>query len=708
MSNLERNSKEIKTKPLNVIQAVLNNLGLIILTAFIGILLVIAGSIITHKPYYSVSSSILFEPHIPELVYESNERYLHSFEDWMRTQAHEIESHGVLLKAIEAFEYGGFHWRLENESDKTASDRLRGRLDISQISNTQIMKISLGSGQKDGLAKLVNLVIEKYLAHKDMQRKEQDQKKLYHLRSERDRYNQRLENAYQDLMRMSRKYATAVADEKNLYIYLNMFMDLRSRYNQVLTRRIETENKLEALKNQKIRLFSLDVYDLKNTKLLMDMEQDIKSKMVGLNPGSVQYIQFSQILDEVNKKNIETARKYLISEIDKEINEQAMLNESSAKSEKDLKKELKKTQLEVMEFNTAVLRASTQRQEIERIIGVWNRINERIEQIEIELFNPGRVHVLSAALPPEFPDPNKFYKKILLGIIAMIGLAFGTAILKEVLDKKIKRIADIEKILGFPASGFLLDSEVENIQPENMFSLSWNHPDSFMAELYKQLTVRVEKEHREHGSKTFAMFSLKGQSGVTTAASNILTILDTDKDKKILVDLNSRHPLNGQLNDYNEINSLSHWLAGSRTLDECIVRDNNAEFDILPLGSLPEFGVNRIRPSAVNELLFSLKKHYNYIFIEGPALLLSSEAQSLAQNADVSMLVLDAQNDTWPELIRTVNLLEKLKVDVISIILNKVKLMRAGYINKTIKEYYSSKHILRLPSIPHMAEAVNG
>jgi len=72
-------------------------------------------------------------------------------------------------------------------------------------------------------------------------------------------------------------------------------------------------------------------------------------------------------------------------------------------------------------------------------------------------------------------------------------------------------------------------------------------------------------------------------------------------------------------------------------------------------------------------------------------MLISSEAQTVANLADVSMLVLNAQKDTWPELLRTVNILDKLKVGVISLILNRVQIKRAGYFSKMIKEYAANK-----------------
>lgn len=685
--NKNGSQSKVSSLPFNPVHALLDNLRLILITLFTGILLLVGVTIIGHKPYYTVSSSLLFEPHIPELVYESSERYLHSFEDWMRTQAHEIENRQVLERAITAYEDSGFVWRKEGETMKTAVDRLRARLNISQINNTQIMIVEMGSGSKDGLAELVNHVTTNYIAYKDQKRKAQDQQKLDYLRTEKSKYNEKLEEAYQELMDISKTYGTAIADEKNIYIYLDMFIDLRSRYNKILTKGIETNNTLDALNNQRSRLETMTVYDLKNTQTLLDIEQDINAKMLGLRKESQLYQAYAEMLTEIDSSNIRSARKFLIAAIDEEISTQTMAYESAKASELDLKKELRKAQYELMAINTAVLKTSTQRQAIERIIQIWDRINNRIEQIEIELFNPGRVRVLSAAEKPDFPDPSKLKKKLILGMIAIMGLALGLAAARELLDKRVKRLADIERIIGFPATGYLLNAEEEGIPESSLNQVFKMHPHSYMTELYNQITVKIEKEHEMHGSQVFFLASLRGGSGVSSAAENILSMLDADKTEKILVDLNKMPDPIETAEFEGDSESFITWLARNGSFEDGIVRRVNAHFDALPMGSLREMDIARIRPSSVRELIGRLKKRYKYIFIDGPPVLLTSETQTVAQESDVTMLVVDSQKNTWPELTRAVNILNKIDVKVVSIILNKVSITRGGYFGKNLEAH---------------------
>lgn len=704
--NTNRTQTTTTAQPFNPVHALLDNIKLILLTLFAGVLMLVGVTILGHKPYYTVSSSLLFEPNIPELVYESREKYFHSFEDWMRTQAHEIENRHVLENAISAYEDSGYVWRKPGETMKTAVDRLRARLNISQINNTQIMTVEMGSGSRAGLAQLVNQVTTNYIAFKDEKRKAQDQKKLDYLHTEKSKYNEKLEEAYQELMDISKTYGTAIADEKNIYIYLDMFIDLRSRYNKILTQGIEANNTLDALRNQKTRLETMTVYDLKNTQTLLDIEQDINAKMLGLNKESELYREYEAMLTEIDSSNIRSARKFLIAAIDEEINTQTMTYESAKASEVDLKKEIRKAQYELMAINTAVLKTSTQRQAIERIIQIWDRINNRIEQIEIELFNPGRVHVLSIAETPDFPDPSKLKKKLLLGMIAIVGLALGLAAAREIMDKRVKRLADIERVIGFPATGYLLDVEEEGIPESSLNQVFKRHPHSYMTELYNQITVKIEKEREAYGSQVYFLASLNGGSGVSSAAKNILSMLDADKTDKILVDLNKmpEYVNNGEHQGNSE--SFITWLAKNGSLEHGIIRNVDAHFDVLPMGSLREMDIARIRPSSVRELIGRLKKRYKYIFIDGPPVLMTSETQTVAQESDVTMLVVDSQKNTWPELTRAVNILNKIDVKVVSIILNKVSITRGGYFRKNLEAYRSMyTPAPQVPAKPVLQEA---
>lgn len=690
-------------RPFDVITSIIDNLKWVVSTSLAGIILFSIFTFFSNKNYYSTTASLIFEPNLPEILYTDNERYLHSFEDWMRTQVHEIESNQVLQNAIISYKNEGFNWQLADESMKTAIDRLRGKVNVTQINNTQIMEISLIGPNPDGLAETVNAVVQSYINFKHNQRIEQDKKKLGYLAKEKTLYEKKLDKSYSELLKVSAKYATAVADEKNLYIYLNMFMDLKSRYNKVLLDRIEQESKLTAFLDEQVRLENLKIASIgKNPKALGNFETELKERMVGLREGTTEYEKLNQMTDQIRKANISATTVFLKDELAADIFKTKTEFMSLRESEKSIRRELGKAQTEIMQLNTAILRASTKRQEIERFITIWNRINERIEQIRIELFNPGRVRILNIAQTPEFPDPSQLFKKFGLGILGMIVLGLGIGMARGYLDNKITRPADIKTVLGIAPTGFLPDSAAEKIEAYDVLNASKQHPHSFLVESIKRIAFKIEQDAFHQKSKVFAITSIKEGAGVTSIANNLLQQIDMPANKKIYLDLNP-NGFSGRENiDPQTQFKTASWLNNEASLKD--IYEQREDY-IYVKERLLTHNNTTISISRLALKMEELKSEYDFIVIDAPPLLLSSDSHKLVQAADVSVLVVDAQKNIWPELECAIDQLQRLSVNAISIIVNKVPVLLKGYLANTIKEY---KTLRVAEGTPQKTELNNG
>jgi succinoglycan biosynthesis transport protein ExoP len=671
----------------DILRSILDHWLLVLIIVVFGSVMVVLYSIKSHRNYYTSSASLIFEPNMPELLYTDNERYLHSFEDWMRTQLHEIESNEVLLEAINSYEQQGFKWRYEGETEQTSIDRLRAKINVIQINNTQIMELGTTMPEREGLAELVNAVVDSYINFKDEQRKKQDRAKREYLQMERSEYEKRLDKSYKELLDISQKYATAVADEKNLYIYLNMFMDLKSRYNEVLLSRVELENDVIALREQKNQLSGYEFDDIvpESGENLAD---DIRKRMLGMRADSPEYQHLKELLEDLRRANIAETQQKTADQIEKALFEKSGQYLSAMGTEKQLKDELKHVQAEVMEFNTAIMRASTKRQEIDRYISIWNRINERIEQISIELFNPGRVRVLNAAKTPEFADENKMSKKIFLGVLGMIVAGLGLALGIGYTDRSIRRPGDVEKVLGFSATAHIVDSTEDGINSSEFDAVYRTRPDSYSSEQFRQISARIEKEHDKFQSRVYCIFSVKDGGGATSINMNTLAMLDAPADRKLFIDLNHRKPMTGRTEIPAVSGGVAECISDIAKLDSNILVDSGFPFHVLPLGAKEKLATGRVLPSELEKILDGVREKYDYIFVDAPPVLLASETQKYARLCDVSVMVADSKGVIWPELKRAVDLLNKAGVEVISVIINRIPVLYYGYYRKMMNEYY--------------------
>jgi uncharacterized protein involved in exopolysaccharide biosynthesis/Mrp family chromosome partitioning ATPase len=703
--------------PISYIRRYLPIIALVSLFAF----LIIYIYIITGKqfsPRYSAEALLNINPYFSRILYKTEEtEWIRSYEDWMRTQVNVLKSYPVLEKAIENHEAEGFLWRHSDETIQSAVNRLAARLDIKQIRETQIISISMVANTKEGLAEIINSVIKSYIDNERNLRIKENNFKLEQLTSEKEKIKKELEVSYQKLEEVSEKFGTAISDEKNLYVYIESLNDLRSSYNEILVKRINMQKKHEALNNMQEEIKNLDVSALANenmdkNEVLLDnlihynrKEQEIIEEMVGLKAEHPRYIFLQKKLRELQaqSKNISNSltekQKNIIKDkmiTDNEIESKEILNEYETlnSTEKQLKIELDKLQNDILDYNTAVLRASTRRQEITRLQGTLNRINERIDQILIESTSPGRMTIQSEALVPENPSVEKRPKLLALGFLGSLFIGVALALALGFLDNRINNTNDFEKVLGFPITGHVIDANYDNIKSSDVYSVYNKHPDSFLYQQYTQISLQLQKEHREHGSKVFTFSSLKDGNGSSSLALNSLAAVNASKDRKLYIDLNTRNPLSTRYPEFKNISKINEFIENMGNKDQ--IFDSMSKFPFRALtASDGKYDSIIQQLSNIEQLLNYIKNDYDYIFIDAPPLLMSSASLELASLSDVVILTPKFSSTNWNDLIRGIGILDHLGIKVISVVLNKVTYSKPDAIKKEIGEYYGSTDILQ-------------
>jgi len=687
--------------------------------------LVIAIFILTgnkFSPRYTADALLNINPYFSMILYKTEQAdWIRSYEDWMRTQVNVIRSYPILDKAIKDYEAEGFVWQQPNESIQSSVSRLAARLEIKQIRDTQLIQLSMIASTKEGLAEIINSVMNSYIDNERVLKTEENEFKLKKLSSEKEKIEKELESMYKNLEELSGKFGTAISDEKNLYVYLDSLNDLRSSYNDILVKRINMQKKIEAMNNNREEIKNLDISSLanenidKNSVLLDNLisynrkEQEIIVEMVGLKAEHPRYIFLKKKLNElqIQTKNITES----LTEKQKNIIKEKMLTDNEIKSieilaefetlnltEKEVEIELEKLQNVILEYNTAVLRASTKRQNIIRLQDSLNRINERVDQILIESTSPGRMTIQSRALPPENPSVDSRPKFLVLGFMGSLFIGFALAIALGFFDNRIINPDDVEKVLGFPLAGYIIDAKYENIKNSDNYSIYKKHPDSFLYQQYCQISLQLQKEHREHGSKIFAISSLKEGNGSSSLAINCLAALNAPKDKKLYIDFNTRNSLSNRYPEYKNITNINEFLENLEDRNYIYKSMSNFPFKTLTVGDENYDSLKNQLPK-IQQLLKSIKNEYDYIFIDTPPVLQSSLSLELVSLSDVVILVPKFASTNWDELIRGIGILDRLGTKVISVVLNKVNSYNSDKIIKKITEYYGNTEILQTSAV---------
>lgn len=690
---------EIKVKkPFNPIGAIIGSVRLILAIGIIGSCLTVPIVAVKVKPKFEAEAVIIVNPYFPKVLYKDDEGgSINSYEDWMRTQVLVIKGFSIMEQAILEYHQQGFIWKGHGESMKSAVDRLAARIKITQIRDTQLILINMKAGNRKGLAELVNCIARSYIRSANDAGRGEGGFKVETLKKDKEKINQELSDAFAELEVVSRRYGTAITDEKNIYVYMDSLIDVKKANTKAIIERITAESKIKALQKSREELRKLDVSGLvaersENNSILSDnlvtlnkKETETIEQLVGLTPDNPKYatlVKRLQQLNEQSKRIREQSAKSIEKTVrGKLITENLIASEAiradylaAMETERRMAGEVARVQREVLNFNAAILKATTRKREIQRLQDTLNRINERIDQIMIESTNPGRIFIQSFALPPESPSDDPKKKTMGICVVASFMVGLFLVIGRDFLDGTIKRPDHVGKVLGFPVTGFIIESVREDILGENIYTVFRDHPHTFIVGQFREIALKFQQEHSRNGSQTFAFFSLTDRNGSSSLAINTLAMLDASDARKLLVDLNHRHSLVEQFPQVFQHggNARQH---------------NYFPFTILPHDGRGET-VTHLDINDTRMLIDELKQSFEYVFLDAPPFLLCPNSNGIASLADVVVLVAEANKSLWPELVRAVNQLSREGVKVVSVVLTKVVVQKKGYLSDLIDSYH--------------------
>jgi hypothetical protein len=265
--------------------------------------------------------------------------------------------------------------------------------------------------------------------------------------------------------------------------------------------------------------------------------------------------------------------------------------------------------------------------------------------------------------------------------MAGVGVVIG----RDLLDSRIKRPQDMEKLLGFPLTGFLLRGSEENIPHDDLYCLHHRHPRAFITQQLAEIVIKIDRERLEHNSKVFAFTGLGDGCGVTMLAMNILAMSTVPRNRRLYIDLNNRIPAGSR----EPLKSVMESAFGDQAL-QGFHDSSSDEFPFVFYPSASEIDQGRAHSSEdLKILLDELKTSFDMIVIDLPPILLSADTQAIAGIADVAVLAVLARHSLWGELMRSITILDSSGVKVISVILNRVGFIRGGYLRKNLQAFYT-------------------
>lgn len=221
---------------------------------------------------------------------------------------------------------------------------------------------------------------------------------------------------------------------------------------------------------------------------------------------------------------------------------------------------------------------------------------------------------------------------------------------------------------------------------ERAFSQRWNFLDLKNRKQTGDLYKRILYYNKKNGSKTFCLTSSRPREGVSTILANLVDyIRHQATDKTILViDANLQHPNLHQIfsiprNSYN-IDDIFKNRVGVQ--DAFIPISSN--IFVLPCGDSSRNRSENLEPENFLKLLDECKQMFDYILIDCPPVLSSSDSLSVAPAADISFLIIESIKVQRPVAQKAVSILQDNECKIGGVVLNRVIQVIPNWVYKFI------------------------
>ncbi|GAA3203523.1 polysaccharide biosynthesis tyrosine autokinase [Microbacterium terregens] len=277
----------------------------------------------------------------------------------------------------------------------------------------------------------------------------------------------------------------------------------------------------------------------------------------------------------------------------------------------------------------------------------------------------------SARLPGGPSSPNVRLSLALGGLVGL-ALGIGYAVIRHVLDRRVRDPRDIERETGVSVVGTLpLDKELAAHRQILDFTSAGAGPTA-IAEAMRELRTNLQFMDVDNPPRAIVVTSPLPGDGKSTLAGNLAVSLAAAGQKVILVDADLRRPMVASLFGLPEGAGLTDILAGrAQIADVRHTVDPSGNLVVIAAGRIPPNPSEVLGSNRMRDLIRSLGESA-LVIIDSPPLLPVTDAAILANLADGALIVVSAGKTTYDMLHKATANLEKASARALGIVLNRV------------------------------------
>lgn len=280
----------------------------------------------------------------------------------------------------------------------------------------------------------------------------------------------------------------------------------------------------------------------------------------------------------------------------------------------------------------------------------------------------------TAVLPSAPVSPNARLN-LALGLLLGLALGIAYAMVRNMMDKRIRSADVVEREFEVPVIGTLpVDDVLRKSEGRLISTTSANakNPHLQLAEALRELRTNIQFINVDNPPKIIVMTSPVPQDGKSTVSANLALAIAEAGKRVILVDADLRRPTVADTFGLTGKAGLTDVIVGKVKIVEALQRSPlNSQLFVLPAGTLPPNPSELLGSQVLFDLLHQLSEHATVI-LDAPPLLPFTDSAILSARNDGAIVVSSAGKTHIEELGKALANIKKVNGKVLGVIINRV------------------------------------
>jgi capsular exopolysaccharide synthesis family protein len=277
--------------------------------------------------------------------------------------------------------------------------------------------------------------------------------------------------------------------------------------------------------------------------------------------------------------------------------------------------------------------------------------------------------------PAEAPKKPSQNLLLYVGIAGLLGMCLGAGLVFVLgsIDDRIKNVQDVRKGVDLPILGTvrLFDRNVDEL-------VLRSHPVSGPADDFRVLGAHIRRICEEEKVRTLLVTSPTPGNGKSVITSNLALALAKNSLNVIAVDGDLRLPRLHTIFGLAQEDGLSNSLPGGK-FNGCLKNTQLNGLKVITSGEVPPNPAELLTSPNLAKLIKGLTSVANIVLIDCPPVLTTADASILASVVDGVVVVLKAGKSDSQAAKSTVEVLRRVKANVVGIVLNAVPERKEEY-----------------------------